>query len=103
MTKMCLFGNVSKNMFDLRMRLVSLRRENRLSQEDLAEDLDIPRSTIASWEAGCRVPKVTHIAMLAEYYDVTVDYLLGLSEGKNTYMCIEELKIVVNNELPVSV
>lgn len=93
MTKISLFGNVSKNMFDLRMRMAELRRENNLSQEDLAEELDIPRSTIASWEAGCRIPKVTHLAMLAEYFDVTIDYLLGLSEGRNRYMCNEELRV----------
>lgn len=87
-----IFGNVNKNMKDLRRRLVELRKENNLSQEYLADDLNIPRSTVASWEAGSRLPKISQLNLISEYYDVTVDYLLGFTEGKNEYMRNEELK-----------
>lgn len=91
MEKDFVFGNVKKNMSNLRYRLKLLRKECRLSQNELADELDVPRSTIASWETGSRTPKVSHIAALAEYYDVTIDYLLGLSEGRNSYMSSGEL------------
>lgn len=89
------FGNVKKNMNDLKKRLKELRKENNLSQKELADDLNMPRSTVASWELGNRIPKISHIVALAEYYDVTIDYLLGLSEGKNSCMLQSEL----NNNL----
>lgn len=88
MEKDFVFGNVSRNMERMRKRMRELREENGLTQAELAEELDVPRGTVASWEAGGRLPKISRVAAMAEYYDVTTDYLLGLTEGRNS--CIPE-------------
>jgi transcriptional regulator with XRE-family HTH domain len=85
-------------MTDLRRRLTELRKENNITQDMLADSLDIPRSTIAAWEAGLRRPKAYQLVELAEYYDVTVDYLLGFADGKNRCICMgaHELREKIN-------
>lgn len=66
-------------MFGERFR--KLRKERRYSQLKVASDLNVAQSTIASWEAGVRSPNMDMIPQLAEYFGVSVDYLLDLSEN----------------------
>lgn len=75
-------GNVSRNMEAFRQHFIELRKEYNLSQDFLADELKIPRGTIAGWEAGIRVPKSSQLLDIAYYFDVTVDYLFGFTEGK---------------------
>lgn len=60
-----------------RFRLKQLRDEHNLSQYDLADELDIKQSTIAMWENGTNAPRQATLIKIAEYFDVSVDYLLG--------------------------
>lgn len=57
--------------------LVYLRRKNKLSQYELAERLGFSRGKLANYEQGSRQPDYETIIKIAEYFDVTVDYLLG--------------------------
>lgn len=66
-------------MFAERFR--GLRKERRLSQLKLATDFNVAQSTIASWEAGTRSPNMDMIPHIAEYFGVSVDYLLDLSDN----------------------
>ena len=65
-------------------RLKELRKEKGLSQSELGEELNIPRGTIAGYEAGSRTPEVSTLIELSEYFDVSVDYFLGFSEIRST-------------------
>ncbi|MDE6060955.1 MAG: helix-turn-helix domain-containing protein, partial [Clostridia bacterium] len=56
----------------------SLRVESGLSQQELAEALNISQSAIAKWELGKTEPTASMIILLAKYFKVTTDYLLGL-------------------------
>ena len=55
-----------------------LRRSRGLSQEKLAEQLEVSRQAISKWESGAAVPEVEKLIQLARLFGVSVDRLLGL-------------------------
>jgi len=57
-------------------KIYKLRKENRLSQEDLAEKLKVSRQSISKWETDCGYPETEKIIKLAKIFNVTIDYLL---------------------------
>jgi transcriptional regulator with XRE-family HTH domain len=63
--------------------LKNLRKEKNLSQETLSNDLNIPRATLASWESGNRNPELSTMISIAEYFNVSIDYLVGRTEIRN--------------------
>ena len=62
---------------DTANRLVALRRERGLSQEELASQLGVSRQAISKWERGEASPDVDNLIGLARFYGVSVDELLG--------------------------
>ncbi len=60
--------------------LKKLRNINRISQKQLADDLGIGQATVCQWEKGISKPTCDTIAALAQYYEVTADFILGLSD-----------------------
>lgn len=61
-------------------KLLALRKANDLTQEQLAEKLDVSRQSISKWESGQAVPELEKIVALSAVFDVTTDYLLKSSE-----------------------
>lgn len=61
-------------------RLKELRKESGLRQEHVAVALNISMSSYCLYEQGKREPTASVLWRMADYYDVTVDYLLGRSE-----------------------
>ena len=57
-------------------RLLKLRRERNLSQEDLANVLDVSRQTISKWETNQSMPDFDKIVPLCNYFGITTDELL---------------------------
>ena len=53
-----------------------LRKQAGLSQENLAEKLNITRQTVSKWELDQSTPELEYIAKLADLYNVTTDYLI---------------------------
>ena len=66
-------------------RIRDLREDNDLYQEDIAKELNIARSQYQKYESGTTKIPIHIIICLAKYYDVSVDYLLGLSNSKKAY------------------
>lgn len=62
------------------IRLKELRESKSLSQSKLGFVLGYTQTTIAKWESGDRCPKINDIIAIAKFFDVTTDYLLGLSD-----------------------
>ena len=60
-------------------RLKSLREENNIKQVELAKSLKMTSATLSQYEKGIREPNNETLIKLAEYFDVSVDYLLGLT------------------------
>ena len=63
-------------------RLRSLRLEGDLSKRDLVSLVPLNYSTYANYESGFREPNSEVLQMLARHFNVSVDYLLGMSESK---------------------
>lgn len=61
-------------------RIKTLREQAGMSQEKLAKRLGITRSSVNAWEMGISTPSTQYIAELAGLFQVSADYLLGLSE-----------------------
>lgn len=57
-------------------RIVSLRKDAGLSQQRLADDLNLSRRAISLWETGRRTPDVQSVLLLADYFQVSLDYLV---------------------------
>ena len=58
-------------------RIRELMKENELNQLLLAEKVGIKQNTIISWLIGKKEPSITSLWLLADYFDVDVDYLIG--------------------------
>ena len=58
-------------------KLVTLRKQNGLTQLELAEKLSVSRQAISRWEVGSAVPNTDNLRVLTELYGVTLDYLLN--------------------------
>lgn len=65
-------------------RLKQLRISNNLTQGDLADILGIKATTIANYESNRNEPSFNKLIMLANYFDVSCDYLLGQTEDCRT-------------------
>ena len=70
-------NNISK-------KIKELREQNNITQNKLANDLFIKQQTVAQWENGSRALKADSIISLAKYFNVSTDYLLGLTENTST-------------------
>ncbi|MGL5676814.1 MAG: helix-turn-helix transcriptional regulator [Cellulosilyticaceae bacterium] len=64
----------------LKDRLKKLRNNKQLSQRALAELIDVSQQTIGSWETGRTEPDQQAIRRLADFFNVSADYLLGNSD-----------------------
>ncbi len=59
------------------LRIQNLREDNDLTQKELGEKLNIPQRTYAYCESGQRTIPPEVLIKLADFYDVSVDYILG--------------------------
>ena len=66
----------------LKDRLKELRMEKGKTQKEMAKDLGTTDVSIGRYEAGTREPKTDILNALADYFDVTTDYLLGRTDEK---------------------
>ena len=65
---------------DLGKRIRELRQRNRITQETLAEALGVTSQAVSRWEASGSYPDVEIIPAIANYFGVSVDYLLGKTD-----------------------
>lgn len=72
-------------MAELKDRLKELRQEKRLIQDELAKKLNISRNTITRYENGTRQPNINTVKKIAELFDISTDYLLGISDRKYNF------------------
>ena len=72
-------------------RLKQLRKENNLTQEELAQKISKTRSTIAGYETERKEPDYETLVLLAKYFNVSLDYLMGVSDVRNPYINDKDL------------
>lgn len=61
-------------------RVKKLRKGRKLSQQELAEVLGLTQTTISGIESGIRTTTIEKLILLAKFFDVSTDYLLGLKD-----------------------
>ena len=64
------------------MRLKELRKERGITQLKLAMDLGLNQNTVSRYETGAREADYKTLISLADYFDVSVDYLLERTDKK---------------------
>lgn len=66
-------------------RIADLRIDRDLTQQQVADMLQCNRQVYARYERGIREIPVSMLISLAKYYDVSLDYLTGLTDAKETF------------------
>lgn len=61
---------------EFKNRLIQLRKEAKLTQEEFAEKIGYSRTAISAWEIGRNEPSNRDILKIAEFFNVSTDYLL---------------------------
>lgn len=67
---------------DISERIKELRLENQLSQQSLAKQIGVSQKAIDFWEKHINEPKASYIIQLAKFFNVSSDYILGLTDFK---------------------
>ncbi len=67
-------------MNSINFRQKELRNEKSLTQAQLANILNVSQKSISNWEIGYREPDYDTLKKAANYFSVTIDYLLGLTD-----------------------
>ena len=79
-------------------RLREIREEHNLTQNQIAQILNVERSTYAGWETGKDTIPLRRLNKLSDYYKVSIDYLTGLSNVTSRYRVIDlDAKVVGEN------
>ena len=73
-------------------RLKKLRANRHLTQDELGEIFDPPlaQSTIGTYERGVRQPSLENLITISEYFNVSIDYLLGITDEERTVTTFKE-------------
>ncbi len=82
------------------MRLKELRKKNNVSQLKLAMDLELNQNTISRYENGVREADYATLIKIADYFNVSIDYLLERTDNPN-HFCQKEtstLKSYIENK-----
>ena len=64
-------------------RITMLRKNKELSQRELAEILNVSKSTYARWETGEEIIPLWHLTNFCNYFKVSIDYIFGLSKNND--------------------
>lgn len=74
-------------------KIYTLRKEKNISQETMALDLNVSRQAVSKWETDQSLPDLDKIKILADYFNVSIDYLVNDCEFKNYNNDIKDEKI----------
>ncbi|MDY5726283.1 MAG: helix-turn-helix transcriptional regulator [Eubacteriales bacterium] len=61
-------------------RIKELRKEKNFSQSQLARRIGVSQKAVDYWELGTNEPKASYIVKLAELFEVSADFLLGIDD-----------------------
>lgn len=84
----------------LGQRIARLRKNKNLSQADLAKIINIGTSTLGMYETGKREPNNEMLSRIADYFNVTTDYLLGRAESNNDELAWQDLGMAYGGRIP---
>ena len=87
-------------MNEIYKHIEKLRKDNRMTQVELAKQLGISRNAVNAWEMGTSKPNIDHIVKLAKIFKVTTDYLLMVDDSRHLIdisdLAEKEKKIIID-------
>lgn len=87
----------------LNENIKKLRLLRSLSQVELAKALNVSKQCVSNWENDNILPSIEMLVKIADYFDVSTDYLLGLDDKKSISVdglsdkSIEIIKLLIND------
>ena len=78
------------------MKLKELRKENKKTQEEIAKYLNLTQASYGRYETGIHEPTIDTLCKLADFYSVSLDYLVG-REFNNKYGYLGDQEIMLLN------
>jgi len=75
-------------------RLRKLRNEKKLTQSELGKIINVSKVSVSGYESGDRTPDTDNLRRLADYFEVTSDYLLGREDKRIESMNAELEKLL---------
>lgn len=73
-------------------RLIDLRENKNILQKDLANILNVEQATVSQWENGKRIPDSETLIKIANYFNVSVDFLIGNDKREKIASKEQEMK-----------
>ena len=61
-------------------QLKTLRNEKKLSLSELARNIGVSDVAVGRWERGLQIPNIENLVLIAKFFGVSTDYLLGLED-----------------------
>ena len=80
-------------------RIYDLREAHDLFQREIAKILHVSQQTYSVWESGKVIIPLKHLHDLANYYQVSIDYILGLSNDKSKVLGLPLNKNIIGKNL----
>ena len=81
-------------------KILMLRKQHDLSQEELAEKLNVSRQAVSRWEVGSAQPDASNVLQLSKLFGVTADYLLNEDyESDHDVPAVKNTQTVANKKL----
>lgn len=80
-------------MIDFR-RLKDIREDNDINQTKMSEILGVNRSTYSLWELGINIIPLKNLCDFADYFNVSIDYVLGLTNNKKSKTIKKGLNLI---------
>lgn len=84
-------------MFQIRLK--ELREKAGYSQQSFANAIGVKQSTVGNWEAGAREPKLEVMQKLADFFGVSVDYLIGRDNTPKPRKEVEQKKEISDEDI----
>jgi transcriptional regulator with XRE-family HTH domain len=90
-------------------KLQKLRKGKNLSQEQLAEELNVSRQAVSKWESGQGYPEIDKLILISDFFNVSLDALLkdnnetGCNHNTDTRLNLKDICLMINSsyqELP---
>lgn len=82
---------------NLGVKLYNLRKNKNLSQEEVADKLNVTRQSVSKWETGESKPDIDKIIPICELFDISTNELLGIEDSNKDL--VEDNSETFNNEI----
>ena len=79
-------------------RLIALRKERNLTQEALANKIGVTPQSVSKWETGQSMPDINLLTPLADFFEVSIDYLLGRIDNQDINSKKPSIYIVIKEK-----